>query len=64
MTPEQLDTIGALADRADNLAHGAKLPLPPLMHVEMLSLAMEEIRDALRQLYKTASGTNPWEDQP
>lgn len=62
MNAIELDTIGRLSDKADNLVHAARLPLTPQTHVECLSGGMAEIRDALRELYLEASGNNPWEE--
>ena len=63
MTQEQLDQIGEIADRCDNLAHAARLPMPPEFHVTQLTRALANVRDQLRALYVEASGDNPWEGQ-
>lgn len=62
MSNEELEQIGLLSDKADNLSHAAELPLPPEIHLKCLSGGMADIRDALRKLYIESSGVNPWNE--
>lgn len=59
-----LATIAELSERADNLEHAARLPLPPDIHITELRRGLRDIRDTLRMLYVTQAKENPWEGLP
>lgn len=62
LTPDQLDRLGRLADKADNFSHAAKMPLPDSVHKTCLLEGMGDIRNELRAIYVEASGENPWKE--
>lgn len=57
MTPDQLEAIGKLADKADNFWHAAQLPVSHVIHAKSLTEGMKEIRDELRALYVACGGS-------
>lgn len=60
---EVLETVGRLADKANNFFHATQLPgLPPEIHIEGLAGGMKDIRDELRKVYVEVSGEDPRED--
>jgi hypothetical protein len=60
-TYENMERLGMLADRIDNLIGALQLAMPPQFHVEQLRSALPEIRDGLRNVYCVETGDNPWE---
>lgn len=63
ITDEQLDKIGKLVDTANNCIAATQLRVRPEIHVEGLRGGMQEIEQALRELYIEISGENPWDDE-
>lgn len=61
ITEDNMDKIGELSDRIENLTYAAKLNLPPAMHLEQITKVIVEIKDELRAIYKDTTGENPWE---
>jgi len=61
-TEAAFNSIGKVSDMADNFAHAARLPLPAEMHASQLRRGMEQIRDALRMIYRDHLGENPWDE--
>lgn len=57
-----IDEIGELADKADNLIAATNIPLRPEMHVSCLKDGLKEISEALKQYYIEQTGENPWAD--
>lgn len=64
LTVEQLDELGRIADRVDNLVHAGTIPMPDSLRLRVLVVALPELRDDLRKLYVDVSGENPWSDEP
>lgn len=64
ISEEQLEQIGLLADKADNLLGAVKLPLPPHVHIQGMTGGLKDIRSELREIYKAVSGSDPWEHHP
>lgn len=60
ITPEQLEALGELSERASAYAAAATLPLPPQGHVASLRAGMEFISQKTRELYIEISGKDPW----
>lgn len=56
-----MEMIGKLADKADNLIGASKLPLPLKVHLDQLVLGLEEISKELKKIYAKQTGENPWE---
>lgn len=57
MTPaEAIETVGRMADKADNLLHAAKLPVPDSIHVTGMKAGLEEIHQALQEAYVALGG--------
>jgi hypothetical protein len=51
LTYEQLETIGAMADKADNLVSASMLDLPVGIHIQCLTAGLREIRETLREVH-------------
>lgn len=62
ITDEQLEKLGELVDKADNLIAASRLAVSPAIHVEGLRGGLVEIRAALREIYIEIANDNPWED--
>lgn len=62
MTPNQLDRLGRLADKADNCVAASKLPSSLQLQKTCLAEAMVEVRDELRRLVIELGGVNLWVD--
>lgn len=60
---EVFERLGVLSDRADNYWHAVMLPLPAAVHADQLRAGMAYIRDELREIFREATGENPWEGQ-
>lgn len=59
LTDDDCETLGLLADKMDNFAHGALLPLPAHIHVAALTGAVEDARDELKAFLRS-KGFDPW----
>lgn len=60
LTPEQLEALGLLADKAESLFAASKLPASDAIHAQCLRSGLEEIGQSLKQLFAQISGDNPW----
>jgi hypothetical protein len=58
---EKFEILGQLIDSLDNLSHALKLPLPPEMHVEQISIALPEKVKELKEVFAEITGENPWD---
>lgn len=58
LTSEQVETIGEMADKAENLIYAASIPMPPSVHVQCLKEGLREIRDALHELHCAVVGVD------
>ena len=58
---DKFETLGQLIDSLDNLAHALKIPMPPQMHVEQLSVALPEKVKQLKEVFVEITGENPWD---
>ena len=56
ITPHQLDLIGQLSDKAENLVAASSLPMPDKFHKDCLVEGLKEIKDQARELYKELGG--------
>lgn len=61
LVTESMETVGRAADDLDNLLSAMLLPIPPQHHIEALRASLPRIRDALRDVFATETGFNPWE---
>jgi hypothetical protein len=61
MNPEQLEEIGQLIDRLDNLCSAMELPMPAELHLKALKESLPNVRDDLQLIYIDAGGENHWE---
>jgi len=57
---DNLNKIGMLTDRLDNLIKALELPIPAKMHVEIIERILPDIRDDIRKAIIAESGENPW----
>ena len=62
ITGEQLEKLGELSDKADNLIAASMLPVSPRIHIDALRTGLKEIRDMLRIIYVEIGDDDPWED--
>ena len=60
MTEQQLETLGRLADAADNYAQWALTPGPAYQRVNAMKSGLEDIGRQLKELYVELSGRDPW----
>ena len=61
MKPENLEAVGRLVDKLENLKAGLGIPLPPHMHVQLMGPQLQEIADELKQLYFKEGGEDVWD---
>ena len=61
---EEMEDLGQVIDRVDNLAHGLQLPLHDHMHVEQLKILLPEVVKELKKGFVALTKENPWEGQP
>jgi hypothetical protein len=59
-----LEDLGVLIDRLDNLAHALKMPLRPEMHVSVLRDSLPKLVKQFKAAYAKELGENPWESHP
>lgn len=64
MTEDHAERLGKLADSLDNLLYAAKLPVPPHMHVTLLTEKIRSARDEITAIVREATGEDPWETNP
>ena len=64
ISEEQLEPIGELADRIDNLAAALNLPMPDSFHVKQLKSELPKVANELKRFYRSISGENPWDGGP
>jgi len=60
MSTENLEKLGLLIDKLDNLMQAAKMPLPAALHLEGLLPALPEIRAEIMEVYTTEGGEDVW----
>lgn len=64
MTEDHAERLGKLADSLDNMLYAAKLPVPPHMHVTVLTEKIRSARDEIAAIVREATGEDPWETNP
>ena len=64
MSIEDIEDLGTLIDRLDNLAHALNLPLRAEMHVEQMRLALPNLVKDFKAAYVHEMGEDPWEGEP
>lgn len=64
ITGDQLERLGQLADKVNNLHGALQLPMPAQFHVTQMERELLELRDDLRTLVREVSGEDPWEGEP
>lgn len=57
-----VEDLGLLADKADNLAAAANLPMTPQFHVERLIAGIRQMSATLKLYVIEQTGENPWAD--
>lgn len=62
ITPEQLDTLGRLADTADNLVAASRLPMPQAFHVVQLRAGLDDLAEQIKQVYVAMAGERGWNE--
>lgn len=53
---EAIEVVGRMADKADNLLHAAKLPVPAQLHVVGLVSGLVEMQKALSEAFIALGG--------
>ena len=56
------EQIARLADTADNYLATLEIPMPDAMKLDSLRTGMLEISQALKEIYVSVVGENPWEE--
>ena len=64
MTMIELEDLGTLIDRLDNLAHALRMPLPDKMHVDILRDSLPKLVTSFKAAYAHELGNDPWETHP
>jgi hypothetical protein len=64
VTEEQLEKLGKLVDRIDNLVHAGAIPMPDKLRVTALTEALPDLHSELKALYVEIAGEDPWADPP
>lgn len=65
ITEEQVETLGRLADKADNHAAGTVLVshgLDPTIAIAGMRAGLEDIANELKDIVRAVSGEDPWAD--
>jgi len=57
MKDTNLEKLGMLIDRLDNIIQMGSIPLPAEMHLEGIKPALPEIRTEILSVYKDEGGT-------
>lgn len=60
----EIENLGTLIDRLDNLAHALQLPLEDEFHVRVLRDSLPKLVANFKAAYAKELHENPWEDQP
>lgn len=58
----QLERLGQLVERVDNLVHAGKIPMPDKLRVTALTEALPGLHSDLKALYVEIAGEDPWAD--
>jgi hypothetical protein len=61
MSEDNLEKVGILVDRLENLAAILQIPMNPLIHIDQMQKVLPELAEELKTIYKEESGENPWE---
>lgn len=62
VTEVQLDKLGRLVDRIDNLVHAGAIPMPDKLRATALAEALPNVHSELKTLYVEIAGEDPWAD--
>lgn len=60
VTEEQLDKLGRLVDRIDNLIHAGMLPISDALRGKALQESLPDVHSELKALYVEIAGDDPW----
>lgn len=64
MNTLDIEDLGTLIDRLDNLAHALNMPLSDKMHVDILRDSLPKLVKDFKSAYANELHNNPWEGQP
>lgn len=60
----QVDKIGLLADKIDDLLGALTLPMPSQFHVEQMKRELKDVSKELKEIHKELGGDpETWEEQ-
>lgn len=62
VTEAQLEKLGHLVDRIDNLVHAGAIPMPDKLRATALAEALPDLHSELKTLYVEIAGEDPWAD--
>jgi hypothetical protein len=62
MSEDDLELLGQMVDRLDNLTYAAALPVPVEIHMKGMVGSIEGIRNELKA-FLVGKGFNPWSDE-
>lgn len=61
-TDDQLEKLGALVGRVDNVIHAGVIPIPDRLRLRALSEFLPDLHAELKALYVEIAGDDPWKD--
>lgn len=64
MCVAEIEDLGTLIDRLDNLAHALQMPLQDSMHVSILRESLPKLVKDFKAAYANELHENPWEGEP
>jgi hypothetical protein len=63
MSVAEIEDLGVLIDRLDNLAHVLQMRVSDSMHVSQMRLALPNLVKDFKAAYVKEIGENPWEGE-
>ena len=62
ITDEQLEKLGKLIDRIDNVTHAGMIPMPDKLRLQAIGEFLPELHSELKSLYVEIAGDDPWDE--
>jgi hypothetical protein len=63
-TMAQMEVLGQLADKFDNVLAAQVLPMPAAFHLDMAKSCLKDASNVLKRFYTVHTGQDPWEGTP
>lgn len=61
MTEANLEKLGQLKDKVDNITASLNLPMPPAFHIEQFKKILPEISEEIKSIYLAEGGEDVWD---